>query len=90
MGLKNQFTKEVGNKVLNIEDIKEKHQLPVNLFEVDERRERGRGQTVRGSGQDALSPWKALLSQCLKVLGVCAFPTWSNGPMRCCMSPKAM
>ncbi|SUM32470.1 Uncharacterised protein [Staphylococcus gallinarum] len=44
MGLKNKFTnkftKEVGNKVLNIEDIKEKHQLPVNLFEVDERRER--------------------------------------------------
>ena len=30
-------------------------------------------ETVRGSGQNALSPWKALLSQCFEILGVCAF-----------------
>lgn len=64
MGLKNKFTnkftKEVGNKVLNIEDIKEKHQLPVNLFEVDERRERAQ----------ALVKKKSLLSSSVNVVPI--------------------
>ena len=41
----------------------------------DGRPARRRSQTVRSSGQDALSPWKALLSQCFEILGVCACST---------------